>query len=198
MTQVFDEKGEVVPVTIVEAGPCYVTQVKTRERDGYQALQIGFGEAKRLNKPQRGHLGKELPLLRYLQEVRVEEVSPYKVGQEVKVDIFAVGDLVDITGLSKGKGFAGVVKRHGFRGGPATHGQSDRTRAPGSIGATTSPGRVLKGLPMAGRMGNERVTVQNLKVVLVDPDRNLLAVRGSIPGHDASLVLVRKAKKGKK
>ena len=196
MTQIFDERGEIVSVTLVEAGPCYITQVKTEEKDGYTALQLGFGETKRLNKPQRGHL-KELPPLRYLREVRVKDVQGYQVGQKLDAGLFSVGDLVDVTGISKGKGFAGVMKRHGFRGGPATHGQSDRARAPGSIGATTTPGRVFKGMRMAGRMGNERVTVQNLKVVLVDPERNLLGVRGSIPGNRGGLVMVRKAVKSK-
>lgn len=196
MTQIFDERGEIVSVTLVMAGPCYITQVKTEEKDGYTALQLGFGETKRLNKPQRGHL-KKLPSLRYLREMRVKDVKGYQVGQKLDASLFSVGDLVDVTGISKGKGFAGVMKRHGFRGGPATHGQSDRARAPGSVGATTSPGRVLKGMRMAGRMGNERVTVQNLRVVLVDPERNLLGVRGSIPGNRGDLVMVRKAVKSK-
>ncbi len=196
MTQIFDERGEIVPLTLVEAGPCYITQVKTDEKDGYTALQLGFGETERLNKPQRGHL-KELPPLRYLREVRVKDVQNYQVGQKLDTGLFSVGDLVDVTGISKGKGFAGVMKRHGFRGGPATHGQSDRARAPGSIGSTTTPGRVFKGLRMAGRMGNEQVTVQNLKVVLVDPERNLLGVRGSIPGNRGGLVMVRRAVKSK-
>lgn len=196
MTQIFDERGEMIPVTLVEAGPCYITQVKTEEKDGYTALQLGFGETKRLNKPQRGHL-KELPPLRYLREVRVKDVRGYQAGQEFDASLFSVGDLVDVTGISKGKGFAGVMKRHGFRGGPATHGQSDRARAPGSIGGTTTPGRVFKGKRMPGRMGNERVTIQNLKVVLVDPGRNLLGVRGSLPGNRGGLVMVRKAVKSK-
>lgn len=196
MTQIFDGRGERVPVTLVEAGPCYITQVKSEEKDGYTALQLGFGETKRLNKPQRGHL-KELPPLRYLREVRVKDVQGYQVGQKLDASLFSVGDLVDVTGISKGKGFAGVMKRHGFRGGPATHGQSDRARAPGSIGATTTPGRVFKGKRMAGRMGNERVTVQNLKVALVDPERNLLGIRGSIPGNRGGLVMVQKAVKSR-
>lgn len=196
MTQIFDEREEIVSVTLVVAGPCYITQVKTEEKDGYTALQLGFGETKRLNKPQRGHL-KKLSPLRYLREVRVKDVQGYQVGQKLDASLFSVGDLVDVTGISKGKGFAGVMKRHGFRGGPATHGQSDRARAPGSIGATTTPGRVLKGMRMAGRMGNERVTVQNLKVVLVDLERNLLGVRGSIPGNRGDLVMLRKAVKSK-
>ncbi len=196
MTQIFDGRGEIVPVTLVEAGPCYITQVKSEEKDGYTALQLGFGETKRLNKPQRGHL-KELPPLRYLREVRVKDTQGYQVGQKLDASLFSVGDLVDVTGISKGKGFAGVMKRHGFRGGPATHGQSDRARAPGSIGATTTPGRVFKGKRMAGRMGNERVTVQNLKVALVDPERNLLGIRGSIPGNRGGLVMVQKAVKSR-
>ncbi|MCJ7668040.1 MAG: 50S ribosomal protein L3 [Anaerolineae bacterium] len=196
MTQIFDEREEIVSVTLVVAGPCYITQVKTEEKDGYTALQLGFGETKRLNKPQRGHL-KKLSPLRYLREVRVKDVQGYQVGKKLDASLFSVGDLVDVTGISKGKGFAGVMKRHGFRGGPATHGQSDRARAPGSIGATTTPGRVLKGMRMAGRMGNERVTVQNLRVVLVDPERNLLGVRGSVPGNRGDLVMLRKAVKSK-
>jgi large subunit ribosomal protein L3 len=170
MTQIFDERGEVVPVTVIEAGPCFVTQVKTPGRDGYAAVQLGFKEVKpkRLTKSQLGHLGKnQLPPLRYLQEIRLSDVGQYEEGQKIRVGIFDVGDRVDVTGISKGRGFAGVVKRHGFRGGPKTHGQSDRHRAPGSIGAGTTPGRVYKGMRMAGRMGNARVTVQNLQVVLV-------------------------------
>lgn len=196
MTQVFDETGEVVPVTVIEAGPCYVTQVKTEETDGYNAVQIGFGRIQewRLKKPQRGHLG-NLPPLRHLREIRADDASEYEVGQQLDVGIFEAGQRVDVTGISKGRGFAGVVKRHGFRGGPKTHGQSDRHRAPGSIGATSTPGRVFKGMRMAGRMGNERVTVQNLQVVRVDPDRNLLLVKGSVPGRRGGLVLVRDAVK---
>lgn len=196
MTQIFDKRGEVIPVTVIEAGPCYVTQVKTEERDGYKAIQLGFEETKpkRLNKPLRGHLRK-LPPLRHLREIRVDDVEEYEEGQKVEVSLFQEGELVDVTGISKGKGFAGVVKRHGFRGGPKTHGQSDRHRAPGSIGQTTTPGRVYKGKRMAGRMGNERVTVQNLQVVLVDPERNLLAVKGSVPGNKGSLLVIEEAVK---
>lgn len=194
MTQVFDERGEVIPVTIIEAGPCYIAQVKNRARDGYQAIQLGFGEAGRLSKPQQGHL-KELPSLRYLREIRMANAEEYQVGQELRADLFAVGDIVDVTGTSKGRGFTGVMKRHGFRGGPRTHGQSDRARAPGSIGATTTPGRVWKGKRMAGRHGNHRVTIQNLKVVLVDAERNLLAVRGSVPGARNGLLLIKEAVK---
>jgi len=198
MTQVFDEKGEVVPVTVIEAGPCFVTQVKTPERDGYAAIQLGFQEVKprRLTRPQLEHLRKnKLPPLRYLREIRVKDISQYEEGQKIRVSIFEVGDHVDVTGISKGKGFAGVVKRHGFGGGPKTHGQSDRHRAPGSIGAGTTPGRILKGLRMAGHMGNARVTVQNLEVVLVDPERNLLAVKGAVPGARNGLLIIREARK---
>ncbi|HEM61136.1 MAG TPA: 50S ribosomal protein L3 [Chloroflexi bacterium] len=198
MTQIFDETGEVIPVTVIEAGPCYVTQIKSAKVDGYEALQLGFGEAKRVNKPQRGHLPKGVPDLRYLREVRVDDISGYEVGQKLDAGIFAVGDLVDVTGVSKGKGFAGGMKRHGFRGGPATHGQSDRARAPGSIGSTSTPGRVWKGMRMAGHMGDHRTTVQNLEVVLVDPERNLLAVKGAVPGAKGRLVAVRSAVKGRK
>lgn len=198
MTQVFSG-GEVVPVTIIEAGPCVVTQIKTVERDGYAAVQLGFEEVerKRLNKPLLGHLGK-LPPLRALGEVRLPDVSAYHVGQRVDVTAFQVGDRVDVIGTSKGRGFAGVVKRHGFGGGPRTHGQSDRLRAPGGIGASTYPGRIHKGKRMAGRMGGRRVTVQGLQVVEVDAERNLLLVRGSVPGANGTLLRVRKSVKGRK
>jgi large subunit ribosomal protein L3 len=198
MTQLFDEKGEVVPVTVIEAGPCFVTHVKTEERDGYRAIQLGFGEtkAKRLTKGQQGHLERnDLPLLRHLRELRVKDETAYKVGQKIGVDIFEVGERVDVVGKSKGRGFAGSIKRHGFRRQPRTHGQSDRERAPGSIGATTGTARVFKGKRMAGRMGNARVTSQNLLVALVDPERNLLAVRGSVPGPRGGLVLIKPARK---
>lgn len=198
MTRVFDDSGEVTPVTIIEAGPCYVTQIKTEKKDGYQAIQLGFGEAKRLNKPQRGHLPKGVPDVRYLQEIRVDDVSAYEIGQKIDAGIFSPGEMVDVTGTSKGKGFAGVMKRHGFGGGPTTHGQSDRARAPGSIGSTSTPGRVFKGKRMPGRMGNRRCTVQNLEVVLVDPERNLLAVKGAVPGSKGELVTIKTAVKGKK
>jgi large subunit ribosomal protein L3 len=185
MTQVYDETGAAVPVTVIEAGPCYVTQVI-----GYERV-----EERKLNQPQRGHLRDVAPL-RYLDEVRTDDAANYAVGQELDVGIFEPGQRVDVTGTSKGRGFAGVVKRHGFRGGPKTHGQSDRHRAPGSVGATSTPGRVFKGLRMAGRMGGVRVTIQNLEVVEVDPSRNLLMVRGSVPGVKGGLVLVREAVKG--
>lgn len=201
MTQIFDQDGTVIPVTLIEAGPCYVTQRKTVEKDGYNAIQLGFGEVpeKRLNKPSAGHLKKSnSPSLKYLREFRVADPEEYTDGQQIDVSIFEVGDRVDVVGTSKGKGFAGVVKRHGFRGGPKTHGQSDRWRASGSVGAGSTPGRVLKGIRMAGRMGNERVTVQNVKVALVDADKNLLAIKGAVPGAKNGLVVVSEAVKKSK
>lgn len=198
MTRIFDESGKVIPVTVIEAGPCYVTQKKTVESDGYSAIQIGFEETeqRKLTRPEWMRLKKvNLPPLRHLRELRMSDVSGYEVGQKLLVDLFKPGDKVDITGLSKGRGFAGVVKRHGFAGGPATHGQSDRHRAPGSIGSGTTPGRVYKGTRMAGHMGNHTSTVQNLQVVMVDPERNLLLVRGAVPGAKNGLVLIREAVK---
>jgi large subunit ribosomal protein L3 len=200
MTQIFDENGVVIPVTIIEAGPCYVTQKKTVEKDGYNAIQLGFGEVQngRLKKPIAGHLKKiNAPAIRYMREFQVTDPESYEEGQKIDVSIFHVGDKVDITGTSKGKGFAGTVKRHGFSGGPKTHGQSDRWRAPGSIGAGTTPGRVFKGIKMAGRMGNQRTTVQNLRIALVDAEKNLLAVRGAIPGSKNGLVIISEARKAK-
>jgi large subunit ribosomal protein L3 len=197
MTQVFDESGVVHPVTVIECGPNIVTQVRTQAKDGYEAIQLGFGVDKRLNKPERGHLKPSgYENLRWLREVKADDVASFEVGQEIKVDTFAIGELVDVTGTSKGRGFQGGVKRHGFHGGPKTHGQSDRHRAPGSIGSSATPGRVFKGMRMAGHMGDERVTVQNLKVLRVDPERNLLLIQGSVPGHNKSLVLIRRAVKG--
>lgn len=195
MSQLFQDDGEVV-VTAIEAGPCVVTQVKTEAKDGYNAVQLGFGETKRLNSPQKGHL-KGLGQFKYLREVGVEDISSVQVGQKVDVDMFKPGDLVDITGISKGKGFAGVVKRHHFAGGPKSHGQSDRHRAPGSIGATTFPGRVFKGTRMAGHMGSKQVTVRNLKVINVDLDRHLLLVKGAVPGANKGLLLLKKARQDK-
>lgn len=192
MTQVFDEAGRAVPVTVIEAGPNVVTFLKTRERDGYEAAQLGFDEVKRLKKPERGHL-KNLPALRHLREVRTAAIEDLQIGQTIGASIFALGEKVDVRGTSKGKGFAGVVKRHGFAGGPKTHGQSDRWRAPGSIGATSTPGKVLKGMRMAGRMGGGRVTVKRLEVVRVDAERNLLLVRGAVPGANGGLLVVHKA-----
>ena len=198
MTQIFDETGAVVPVTVIEVGPCVVTQIRVRERDGYVAVQFGFGEVKpkSLNKPQRGHLAGAGKLVRHLREFSADNPSDYKVGDVLGPDLFAEGQMVDVTGTSKGKGFQGVVRRHGFNGGPRTHGQSDRLRAPGSIGAGTDPGHVFKNTRMAGQMGNRRVTVMNLTVVEVISDRNLLLVRGSVPGAKNGLVMVRRAAKG--
>jgi len=191
MTQLFQDGGEVV-VTAVEAGPCFVTQIKTEAKDGYDAVQVGFGEAKRLNSAQKGHL-KDVGRFKYLREFDMEDIESAQVGQKLDVDMFKSGDLVDVTGTSKGKGFAGVVKRHHFAGGPKTHGQSDRHRAPGSIGAGTSPGRVFKGTRMAGHMGNRRVTVRNLKVIDVDLARHLILVEGAVPGSNKGMLLIKKA-----
>lgn len=198
MTQIFTTDGRVVPVTVIEAGPCFVTQIRTVEKDGYQAVQIGYGIAKRLTAPERGHVeSAKAPLLRHLREVRASDLTDVEVGQRFDASVFHVGDLVDVVGTSKGKGFAGVVKRHHFAGGPATHGQSDRHRAPGSSGSGTTPGRVLKGTRRAGQMGNERVTVQNLQIVEADGEKNLLLLRGAIPGARDGLVLIKKARKGR-
>ncbi|MYD10076.1 MAG: 50S ribosomal protein L3 [Chloroflexi bacterium] len=198
MTQVFDDQGTVVPVTVIQAGPCYVTQIRNRERDGYVSVQLGYGETKptRLTKGQLGHLQKsDLPALRHLREFRIADDADSAVeeGQEIKVDIFEQGDFVDVIGTSKGRGHAGTIKRHGFARGPKTHGQSDRMRSPGSIGMCATPGRTLKGKKMAGRMGNDRVTVQNLPLVVVDAEKNLLAVKGSVPGAKGSIVMIRPA-----
>lgn len=195
MTRVFLEDGVVVPVSVVEAGPCVVTQVKTRQRHGYQAVQLGYEDAKKLNEPETGHLKRVAPL-RHLREFRVDELGDAQIGQRIDVGVFQPGDIVDVIGISKGKGFAGGVKRHHFRGGPKTHGQSDRHRAPGSIGAGTTPGRVYKGTPMAGHMGYRRVTATKLKVVQVEPERNLLIVRGAIPGSKNGLVVVKESRSG--
>ncbi|MDP6127109.1 MAG: 50S ribosomal protein L3 [Dehalococcoidales bacterium] len=195
MTQIFRENGKAEAVTAVEAGPCVVIQVKTVAKDGYDAVQLGFGEVKRLKSPLRGHL-KGLGEFRYLREFRMSEPETAEVGDKVDVSVFKEGDMIDVTGVSKSKGFAGVVKRHGFAGGPKTHGQSDRHRHPGSIGATTSPGRVLKGTRMAGRMGHDRVTVRRLEVCAADADRNLLMVKGALPGGKDGLLLIKKSGKG--
>ena len=192
MTQVFRENGVVVPVTLIEAGPCVVTQVKTEETDGYSAVQLGYGEKKRPNKPMQGHFRQSRPS-RYVREVKADDPSEFSVGQTLGVDIFSEGEKVDIIGRSKGRGFAGTMKRHGFGGGPRTHGQSDRARAPGSIGGGTTPGKVFKGLKMAGHMGNRRITVKGLEIVGVDTDRNILMVKGGIPGAPNSLVQIRRA-----
>ena len=192
MTQVFRDSGQMEAVTAIEAGPCVVTQVKTEAKEGYNAVQLGFSETKRLNSPKRGHL-KGLGQFKHLREFKTEAVPDIKEGSIVDTGLFKAGDLVDITGLSKGKGFAGVVKRHHFAGGPKTHGQSDRHRAPGSIGASASPSRVFKGMKMAGHMGNERVTVRHLEVVQADPERNLLLIKGAVPGARNGLLLIKKS-----
>ena len=197
MTQIFDENGVALPITVIEAGPCYVTQVRNPERDGYSAVQLGFNEVhpKKLTGGQRGHLkSNELPPLRYLREFRTKSPD-VEVGEKLTVEEFELGERVDITGISKGKGFQGGMKRHGFKGGPKTHGQSDRHRAPGSAGAGSTPGRVYKGKKMPGHMGNVRVTSQGLKVVLVDAERNLIGVRGSVPGGKGGIVVVNGARK---
>ena len=198
MMQVFTEKGETVPVTVIAAGPCVVTQIRTSENDGYEAVQIGFEEipARKLTKPQQGHLKAAGTLLRYLREFKADNVTEHKPGDVVSVEQFQAGQKVDVSGNTKGRGFTGVVKRWGFRGGPKTHGQSDRHRAPGSIGAGTTPGRVWKGQKMAGRTGNKRVTVQNLEIVEVIADRNLILVKGSVPGARNTLLQIRRAVKG--
>jgi large subunit ribosomal protein L3 len=197
MTQIFDEDGLAIPVTVIEAGPCYVTQVRSVEKDGYTAVQLGFSEAKpkRLTGGQLGHLKRNnLPPLRYLREFRVKNPDVQE-GDQVTVAVFVPGEKVDVVGTSKGKGFQGAVKRYHFAGGPRTHGASDRERAPGSNNAGTTPGRVYKGSRRPGHMGNDRVTSQSLKVVLVDPERNLIGVLGSVPGARGGLVMVREARK---
>jgi large subunit ribosomal protein L3 len=196
MTQIFDEAGRAIPVTVIEAGPCTVVQKKTEENDGYNAIQLGFGVAKGkdLNKPQKGHFEKaQLSLLRHLKEFRVDDVSAYEPGQEIKVDVFAAGDYVDVVGISKGKGFAGGIKRHGMHRGPMKHG-SKYHRRPGSLGAK-GPARVFLGRKMPGRAGGQRVTVQKLQVVKVDPERNLLLVKGAVPGPKKSLVTIKSSVK---
>ncbi|GBD09620.1 50S ribosomal protein L3 [Candidatus Thermoflexus japonica] len=201
MTQMFTEQGEVVPVTVLRAGPCYVTQLRTPERDGYAAIQLGFEETRprRLTQGELGHLLKRnLPPLRVLREIRLpgpEALAAYQEGQVLTVAIFSPGERVDVTGWSKGRGFAGGIKRHGFARQAKTHGQSDRHRAPGSIGTNTDPGRVVKGKRMAGHYGNERVTVRNLQVVWVDPERHLIALKGAVPGPRGGLVMIRQAKR---
>ena len=197
MTQIFDVNGAAVPVTLIEAGPCFVTQVRTPEHDGYAAVQLGFEEVKpkRLTGGELGHLKRfNLPPLRFLREFRAKDPQ-VKEGETVTVNLFTVGEKVDVVGVSKGKGFAGGVKRYHFRGGPRTHGQSDRERAPGSRSSTTTPGRVYKGARGPGHMGDDRVTSQSLKVVLVDNDRNLIGVRGAVPGPRGGLVLINEARK---
>ena len=196
MTQVFEADGTAVPVTVIETPPSVVVQVKTKDSDGYDAVQLGFGSRKRINEPQKGHM-KKLGQFRYLRELAVDDIGGWQVGQKVGCEIFEPGDLVDVSGASKGHGFTGVMKRHGFHGGPKTHGQSDRARAPGSIGAGTSPGKVIKGLKMAGHMGTNQATVKNLKVVRSDPAKGILMVRGAVPGNEGILLKVRRSPRGK-
>jgi large subunit ribosomal protein L3 len=198
MTQIFDDSGLAKPVTVIEAGPCVVTQIRSAEKDGYEAVQLGFGISKKLNRPQQGHVKASGHQVRTLREFKADDYTAIEIGQVFKADTFAAGDVIDVTGTSKGRGFQGGMKRHGFAGGPKTHGQSDRARAPGSIGSSATPGRVFKGIKMAGHMGNERVTVQNLKVLRVDTERNLLLVEGSVPGPNTGTLLIRRAVKGKK
>jgi large subunit ribosomal protein L3 len=197
MTQIFDETGAALPVTLIEAGPCYVTQVRLPVKEGYAAVQLGFNEVapKRLAGGELGHLkANELPPLRFLREFRLKNAE-YKVGDKVTVEVFTKGERVDVIGTSKGKGFAGVVKRYHFKGHFKTHGTSDRVRAPGSSSSTTTPGRVYRGTRRAGQMGNERVTAQGLKVVFVDTERNLLGVYGAVPGPKGGLVMIQDARK---
>ena len=199
MTQIFTEQGTVIPVTVVEAGPVVVTQVKTIENDGYNAVQVGFVDAKEksLNKPQKGHLAAANVLKKHLKEFRVESVDAYTVGQEIKADVFAAGEMIDVTGISKGKGFQGPIKRHGQSRGPESHG-SRYHRRPGSMGACSFPGRVFKNKKLAGHMGSVKVTVQNLEVVRVDADKNFILVKGAIPGAKGSVVTIKEAVKASK
>ncbi len=214
MTQIFSENGDSIPVTVIQAGPCYVTQLRTPERDGYRAVQLGFEEMKtrrdgssRLNKPLKGHLqrkdlidaGIKLPDLRVLREFRIreDEAVDMEEGATITVEVFETGDIVDIVGTSKGRGFAGTIKRHGFNRQPKTHGQSDRERAPGSIGQSATPGRVFKGTRMSGQMGNQRVTIKNLEVMVIDPTNHMLAIKGSVPGAKGGLLLIKESRKNR-
>ncbi len=195
MTTVFEKDGNAVPCTVIEAGPCYVTQIKGMNRDGYESVQIGFGEKKEKNstKPLTGKFKKiKVPVLRHLKEIRDFPLGELKEGDTLKVDMFKEGDMVKVTGVSKGKGFQGVVKRHGFAGGVRTHGQSDRERAPGSIGGSSYPSRVFKGQRMAGRMGNDTISVRNMRVVKIFSDSNLILIKGAVPGAKTGLVEIYK------
>ena len=199
MTQVFDDEGRVVPVTVVQAGPCVVTKVRNVEEDGYSAVQLGFGQIdpRKVNKPRAGHFEKAgVTPRRYLVELRTDDASEYSLGQEITVEVFEAGQKIDVTGTSKGKGTAGVMKRHGFKGLGASHGTQRKHRSPGSIGGCATPGRVFKGLRMAGRHGNARTTVQNLTVHSVEAEKGLLLIKGAVPGPNGGLVLVRNAVKG--
>lgn len=191
MVQVFTETGKCKAVTAIEAGPCKITQIKATATDGYNAAQVGFGIAKRLSAAEKGHL-KDMGQFKYLREIRLDNVEGLKPGDTIDISVFKSGDKVDVSGLSKGKGFAGVVKRHHFKGGPKTHGQSDRQRAPGAIGSTTSPGRVWKNVKMGGHMGDARITAQNLAVYQADAAKNLLLIEGAVPGAKNCLVIIKK------
>jgi len=194
MTQVFEDGGRAVPVTVVEAGPCYVAQTKTPERDGYAAIQLAFGAARRTSKPLAGHLAKAgLDPARHLVELRLDEVGDHAPGEEIRADVFKPGEVVDVIGVTKGKGFAGVMKRHNFGGLSASHGTERKHRSPGSVGACATPARVFRGTRMPGHMGHVRVTTLNLRVVKADPERNLLLLRGAVPGPKGGLVMVRSA-----
>jgi large subunit ribosomal protein L3 len=199
MTQIFDDQARAIPVTVIKAGPCHVVQIKSIDNDGYSAIQIAFGEIrpKLVNEPTKGHFAKAgVEPTRHLVEIRVDEPNQYKVGQEIKIaDVLSQGGLADVTGVSKGKGFQGVMKRHGFAGLGAAHGTHKKHRAPGSIGACATPARVFKGTKMAGRMGNDQVTTLNLQIVGIDTERDLLLLRGAVPGANGSLILVREAVK---
>ena len=198
MTQIFDESGRAIPVTLLEAGPCFVSQVKNAETDGYSAVQLAFGETKpkRLSKAELGHLKtNNLPPVRVLREFRTKKLEDINPGDELKASVFAAGEYVDVIGTSKGKGFAGAMKRHGFHGGPATHGQSDRQRSPGSSGSGTTPGRVYKGKRRPGHMGDVQVTSSHIRIAMVDPERNLIAVQGSVPGAKGGTVVIKEARK---
>ncbi|MDN6792450.1 50S ribosomal protein L3, partial [Acidipropionibacterium jensenii] len=198
MTQLWDENNKVVPVTVIQAGPCVVTQVRTPETDGYSAVQLGFGavKAKKVTKPESGHFERAgVTPRKHLVELRTSDASEYTLGQEITADVFEAAEIVDVTGTSKGHGTAGVMKRHGFKGLRASHGVHRKHRSPGSIGGCSTPGKVLKGMRMAGRMGNDRITVQNLPVHSVDSERGIILVRGAVPGAKGSLVVVRSAAK---
>lgn len=196
MTQIYDDSARALPVTVIEAGPCRVADIRTLERDGYSAVQLAFEELPKgkLTKPEAGHMTtKGMAPHRHLVELRVADAGAYKIGQELKADVFAAGDQIDVVGTSKGKGFAGVYKRYNFGGAPASHGTERKHRVPGSVGAGTTPSRVFKGLKLPGRMGGERVTILNLEVVRSDPERNLLLVRGAVPGPNGGVVVIRSA-----
>lgn len=200
MTQVFDDDARVVPVTVIKAGPCRVTQVKNSETDGYSAIQLAFGEVpeRKVTKPEMGHLAKSgAPPLRELVELRLSDTSGFEVGQEIKADIFTKGERADVVGVSKGKGYAGVMKKWNFKGLGASHGTQRKHRSPGAIGQCATPSRVFKGIKMAGRMGGERVTMLNLEVVEADPEKNLILIRGAVPGPRGGLVMVRSSVRGR-